>query len=454
MKVLLLNPPAKRKVVRDYYCSKTSKSSYLFAPIDLLLQSGVLAKDNELLVIDAVAQEMGVKKCLGELKKYHPRIILGLIGAVDLREDLDFYRQLKLSIPSAKIFLTGEPVLEDSEEWLKVNPFIDGILLRFISQGLAQYLAGKAEPEGIVFRDDGEIKFFAPKADKEYSVGRARQELFQFRRYFFSFAKKRRFATILTDFGCPYKCGFCVMSSLGYQRRRLEEVEEELEYLNWLGIKELFVQDQSFGSGGEHSKKVMGLFKKYGFSYTAFVRPDHQEERFWRELKDSGCHTVIVGVESGDDEILRIYNKGYTSAEAYEGIWRAKSAGLRVVATVIIGLPEDSLESIGRTMGFIKRVKPDFVSYNLAVARGLTKLRDKAREEGLISRLEMDQGGSFAGMRTRSLNEKELIELKKKAVRDFYFRMGYIWDRLKGIRSLYDFYALFREGMAVWFKNI
>jgi len=454
MRVVLLNPPARRKVVRDYYCSKTSKSSYLFAPIDLLLQSGVLAKDNELLVIDAVAQGFKAKKCLGEIEKFQPGVILGLIGTVDLRQDLEFYRQLKLSVSDAKIFLTGEPVLEDSEEWLKANSFIDGILLRFVSRGIAQYLDGKGEPEGIVFRDGEGIKFFAPKEDKEYSVGRARQELFQFSGYFFSFAKRRRFATILSDFGCPYKCGFCVMSSLGYQRRRLEEVEEELDYLSWLGIKELFVQDQSFGSVPEHSERVMELFKKYGFSYTGFVRPDHREERFWKDLKGSGCHTVIVGVESGDDEILRIYNKGYTSAEAEEGIMRAKSAGLRVVATVIIGLPEDSFESITRTIEFIRRVKPDFVSYNLAVPRSLTKLREKVSQEGLITGLEMDQGGSFAGLRTRSLKEQELIELKKKAVRDFYFRMGYIWDRLKGIRSLYELYALFREGMAVWAKNI
>ena len=37
MKVLLLNPPGRRIYIRDYLCSKTTKSNYLFHPIDLLV---------------------------------------------------------------------------------------------------------------------------------------------------------------------------------------------------------------------------------------------------------------------------------------------------------------------------------------------------------------------------------------------------------------------------------
>ena len=43
MRVLLLNPPGERTYIRDYFCSKTTKSNYLFHPIDLVVLSGTLA---------------------------------------------------------------------------------------------------------------------------------------------------------------------------------------------------------------------------------------------------------------------------------------------------------------------------------------------------------------------------------------------------------------------------
>lgn len=54
--VLLLNPPGKKRYIRDYFCSKVSKSGYLYPPTDLLLQSGLLARDFRVSALDAVAE--------------------------------------------------------------------------------------------------------------------------------------------------------------------------------------------------------------------------------------------------------------------------------------------------------------------------------------------------------------------------------------------------------------
>ena len=244
------------------------------------------------------------------------------------------------------------------------------------------------------------------------------------------------------------------MASLGYRRRDLSEVEEELDYLSWLGVKELFLEDQSFGAVPSHGKKVMELFKKFGNSYTAFVRPDQGDLEFWKSLKDSGCHTVILGLESAVPEILSAYSKGYDREKIAQGVRQAKEAGLKVVATVIIGLPEDTRESIAQTMKFLRELEPDFASYNLAVPRSLTALRKTALSEGLAINTEMDQAGSFPALRTRTLSGKELIALKQKAVRDFYLRPGYILKRVAGAKSAFDLYAFAREGLSVTGKNI
>ena len=58
MRVLLLNPPGERTYIRDYLCSKTTKSNYLFHPIDLLVLSGTLASEHETEVLDAVCERL------------------------------------------------------------------------------------------------------------------------------------------------------------------------------------------------------------------------------------------------------------------------------------------------------------------------------------------------------------------------------------------------------------
>jgi len=453
MKILLLNPPAKVLVNREYYCSKTVKSTYLFSPIDLLLQSGILSENNELVVLDAIALRWSLKKTLEYIRSLNPEVILGLVSMVLLSWDLEFYQALRQVLPSVRIFLSGEPILEDPKGWLEKYPFIDGLVLRFASSGLRDYLEGKGEPEALAVRENSKIKIFPPQNLAEYSVGRSRQELFQYKSYFFSFARKRRFATMLTDFGCPHKCRFCVMASLGYRRRNLEEVEEELDFLRWLQSSELFLADQSFGSHQAHSQKVMELLARYGFSYTTFVRPDHSRN-FWKELRESGCHTVIMGVENADEGILRSYQKGYGLEEIKNGVKQAQEQGLRVVATVIIGLPEDTRESILKTTRFLRELEPDFVSYNLAVARNLTEFKTEAFRQGLVLGPEMDQAGNLARIRTYTLDAQELLNLKKRAIRDFYLRPGYILKRLFSARSWFEIYALFREGSAVLLKNI
>ena len=60
MRVLLLNPPGERVYIRDYFCSKTTKSNYLFHPIDLVMLSGTVGSRHEIAVLDAIAEDLSI----------------------------------------------------------------------------------------------------------------------------------------------------------------------------------------------------------------------------------------------------------------------------------------------------------------------------------------------------------------------------------------------------------
>jgi hypothetical protein len=456
MKVLLLNPPARRTVIRDYYCSKSTKSNYLFQPIDLLMQSGILAPVHELAAVDAVARRLTREACFAEIERMRPAAVLGLWGAVTDREDREFYADLAERI-HAPIFLSGEVFLDDPRSWLLSHPYIRGLLLRFVSRGLLHYLeTGSPGPDFMARNGEDVSGGLDTTPPAEFSLGRPRHELFGHEGYRFSFARGLRFATALTDFGCPFKCSFCVMSGLGYRTRPVEEVAAEWKWIKEQGITELFVTDQCFGAARERSLTLCATLAREapGLGFTTFTRADLLDDKLLQAMKAAGCHTVIMGVETADAAALKSYRKGLSPERVQEGFARCRRMGVRTVATFIIGLPEDTEDSLRADMRLARELDPDFVSYNVAVPRAGTELKKTAALEGLAEAgVDPDQGGDEVAMRTRALSREEVARLKKEAVRDFYLRPRYLMRRALSARSLAEFLAEAGEGLALIRKN-
>ena len=141
-------------------------------------------------------------------------------------------------------------------------------------------------------------------------------------------------------------------------------------------------------------------------------------------MRNGGCHTVILGVGSADDGRLVTYRKGYDTEEVRRAVARVKAAGMRVVGTFLVGLPEDTEESSDRTLEFALELDLDFLSLNVAVPRFGTPFRARAIELGLCTRedLVMDQSGSEAFLPTLTLDRGAIERLKRRMVRRFYLR--------------------------------
>ncbi len=454
--MLLLNPPAPEIVIRDYYCSKTTKSNYLFPPVDLLMQSGLLSRQHQVHAIDAVARRMDGPQCVAEVDRFGPDIILGMWGAVTDRDDREFYKSLADRV-TAPIFISGEVFLDGPGQWLSERPFIKGALSRFVSSGLLDYLSSGQPGPDLYVREDGDIKQGPEAASREFSAGRPLHELFFHKGYSFSFARGKRFAVVLTDFGCPFKCGFCVMPSLGYRLRPIDEVIEELRFLKDNHLTELFVADQCFGADRTRSIELCERMagEVSGMGFTTFTRADLLDDGLLDSMRKAGAHTLIMGVETADEQALRTYGKSLAREKVVEGFRKCSEKGIRTVATFIIGLPEDTEETISNTMRLARELSPDFVSYNVAVPRAGTALKKLAGSENLASDdIDPDQGGGRVSMKTRALDREEMARLKKKAVRDFYLRPSYLLKRVRNVSSLDQMLHEAREGLSLLFKNI
>jgi radical SAM superfamily enzyme YgiQ (UPF0313 family) len=459
MRVLLLNPPGQRMFIRDYFCSKTTKSNYLFHPIDLVMLSGIVGSRHEVAVLDCIAERLDVASANARIDSFAPQALVSLVGSVSWDEDRAFLAAQ--AARGRRVIAIGDVLHERAEARLAEEPWLEAALGNFVGADVLKILERRYEdvrdsvvrkPDGAIEKLDGRGKLYGG-----YSIPRPRHELFPAHGYHFSFARSERFATILTDWGCPFPCTFCVMSTLGYASRPIPEVLEEVDELRSRGIRELFVMDQTFGVRKPRGLELCAEWERRGdLSWTTYARPDHADDELFAAMKRAGCHTVMMGVESADPEVLAGYKKKYDVADVREGFARAKRHGLRTVGTFIIGLPEETEESIRRSLDLALELELDFMSLNMAVPRFGTPFRARAIELGLVDEndLVMDQGGAEAKLPTQALDRDTMLALKKRMVRRFYLRPSYLWRRVTSAANLYELRAQAREGLALLFRTV
>jgi uncharacterized radical SAM superfamily protein len=459
MRVLLLNPPGERVYIRDYLCSKTTKSNYLFHPIDLVMLSGTLAPRHDVRVLDCIAERLSPAAARARIDALAPEVLVSLVGSVSWPEDRAFLADQ--AARGRRVIALGDVLHEDSERRLAAEPWIEAALHVFANDDALRYLDRRAGEvaEMTVRGTDGSPRRVSRRGKQRgsYRVPRPRHELFPERGYHFSFARSRRFATVLTDYGCPFPCSFCVMSTLGFAARPVEDVLEEIDALRARGVRELFLMDQTFGVRRERAFELCRAFEQRGdLSWTAYARPDLADDALFAAMARAGCHTVMMGVESADEALLRRYEKGYTTADVRSGFARARRQGLRTVGTFVIGLPEETEASLRASLELAFDLDLDFMSLNMAVPRFGTPFRARAIELGLCGEdeLVMDQGGADAALATSALDRGQMLALKKRMVRRFYLRPSYLWRRARRAKSAWELGAQAREGLALVARNL
>ncbi len=452
MKLLLLNPPGKKIYFRDYYCSKVSKAKYYYHPLDLVYLSGRL--NFKLKVIDAIAEVMSPQNCLSEIKKFSPDIIIFLISAPSYSTDVDFMSAVKQVLPESKIIGTGDIYRDLREDAFSTNKFLDAIFTDFSTGEIIKYIenANQQVINNVIYRYKGKIISGPEKHYKgTFSMGIPRWDLFNIDAYNFPFARKKKFATVLTDFGCPYSCTYCPISTLGYKVRELDEVIQEIKLLKSIGVNELFIRDQTFGV---NKKRTLELCKRMihenlNLSWTAFTRVDVVNEEIILEMKKAGCHTIMFGIETLNENLLKKYKKDITIEQIKNALILCKKKGIRTVGTFIIGLPGDTPETIQYTIDMATEMPLDFASFNIATPRFGTSFRSDAKNMGIIDETKIDRESSKSVpiWKGQEMTNEEIFYWHKKAIKDFYLRPKYILKRIKSIKTYFELVQTIREGI-------
>ena len=150
-----------------------------------------------------------------------------------------------------------------------------------------------------------------------------------------------------------------------------------------------------------------------------------------KEMKKANCRLLIVGYESGSDEILRNIKKGITVEQIRRFAKDARKAGLLVHGDFIIGLPGETKETIELTRKLIKEIKPDILQVSVASPFPGTEFYEWCKEKGYLliddpNEYLDEQGHQKAIISYPDLSAEEITKAADETLKNYYLSPGYI----------------------------
>lgn len=168
---------------------------------------------------------------------------------------------------------------------------------------------------------------------------------------------------------CAFKCSFCRYPAFAgsLNLTSLDVLERELQLLHATGVKNVVFIDDTFNVPLPRFKDICRMMTKnqFGFNWFSFFRCSNADDEAFDLMKESGCKGVFLGIESGDPRILKNMNK-FADADRYRyGIGKLKERDIITFATIIVGFPGETQESIRNTMNFLQETSPMFYRLEL-----------------------------------------------------------------------------------------
>ncbi len=425
-RVLLLNPPAPgRPVLRDFACGESTKADYYWAPIDLLVLSGVLAADHDLAVIDAVASGLDAHTAHQLARRFKPDVVFSLTAAVSLEHDDRFLTALARET-GARIYGLGDVASFAPRETLMRTRAFDGLLTTFSDPALTRLAAGDdSSVGGITLRrgDSVEARPANPTAEMRY--GLPRHQLFPLDRYRMPFTRWERCTSILTLNGCPFPCTFCASRNLPYQLRPLEDLAAELEYVRLLGVREVYFRDFTFGPTRKRAQELCRTLVAAGseLRWSAECRLDVLDEPTLDLMREAGCEVILVGIETGDDAVAKRLGKSVRAERTHRVLSHARSIGIRSCGHFVLGSPEETPAQVLATIRHARALPLDYAAFNLYAPRLGTTMRTDLVQLGRLQAEDFgDHDVSARANAYANMPAAELRRLFMWAVLSFYGR--------------------------------
>lgn len=456
MKLFLLNPPFLPLFSRSSRSPAVTKSGTIYYPLWLAHATGYLEKmGHEVKLVDACADGLERSDVLSIAMKFNPDIIVLDTSTPSIYNDVEVAAALKAQHPGSLVALVGTHPTALPEETLMLDKKVDVVCRKEYDLTLAdladKYGAGGrqslSQVPGISFRDGDRVvhnadRPFLEDLDQIPYVSAVYKKHLNWRNYFYAHTRNP-VISIFAGRGCPFKCSYCVypqtLFGRKYRMRSAEHFVGEMQYIqdNFPDVREVLVDDDTFTVYEKKVQEICRLMveRKIRLPWTCEVRVTTSFETM-RAMKEAGCRLVVVGFESGVQEILDNVNKGAKVEMAYEFFKNAEKAGLMVHGCFMVGNPGETKETMRKTLDFAKQFMMDtFQCFPVMLYPG-TEMYDWAKEKGYITTTNFREWLSPEGMhncvlQTPQVSNTELVRFCDTARREYYLQPSFLLYKLK-----------------------
>jgi anaerobic magnesium-protoporphyrin IX monomethyl ester cyclase len=196
------------------------------------------------------------------------------------------------------------------------------------------------------------------------------------------------FLSIRTAKSCPFSCAFCGFPERAGDYRFLDvgNVEKMLNSIASLGtVTTLTFIDDTFNVPKTRFKEILRMMirNNYVFKWNCFYRSDQGDDETIELMGQAGCEGVFLGVESGSDRMLERMNKTARRKHYARAIPLLRAAGISTYASLIIGFPGETSETVQETINFLEESAPDYYRAQLWYADPVTPVWKRREELGI-----------------------------------------------------------------------
>lgn len=211
----------------------------------------------------------------------------------------------------------------------------------------------------VYFKEDGvfeitQIKWNEPVLNREVPFSRIMDT---------SVAVKT--VQVRTASGCPFRCGFCSypVTSGGYHKSSLDLIRLQLDEVNRVrDVEAVVFIDDTMNIPEQRFRQIVSLLKEYDLRWYSFYRVQYADEALARDLRESGCDGLYLGLESANDGVLRNMNKRATADQYARGIEVLKNHEIPLFGMFIVGYPGETEDTVKDNIEFVNKVGLDYYS--------------------------------------------------------------------------------------------
>jgi hopanoid biosynthesis associated radical SAM protein HpnJ len=418
-----------------------------------LAQPAALVPNSRLL--DAPADELTVEQSRSIARDYD--LVIMHTSTPSFPTDAKFAELLKQDNPHVKIGLVGAKVMVDPEGALNATNAVDFICREEFDYTCMEVAAGLAleDIKGLSYRRaDGRIVHNLPRPalenmDELPFVAPIYHRDLKIENYFNGYLK-HPYISFYTGRGCRSKCTFCLWpQTVGGHRYRVRSAENVIAEVKWIKenmpeVKEIMFDDDTFTDSSnlprvEAIARGMGAL---GMTWSCNAKANVAYNTL-KVMKDNGLRLLLVGYESGDDQILHNIKKGLRTDIARRFTDDCRKLGILIHGTFILGLPGETMQTIEKTINFAKEINPHTIQVSLAAPYPGTTLYRQALDNGWLQEnaginLVNDKGVQLAAISYPHLSKEEIFHSMEVFYKRFYFRPGKIWEIVKEMLTSWD----------------